>query len=144
MKIEVNGELGKGVGAKDIILYIIAKISAAGGTGYFIEYAGSAIEALSMEARMTICNMSIEMGARGGLIAPDQTTFDYIKGREFAPAGEEWDKALAYWKTLYRTYDYLWYQPWNGHGYSGTYSGNWCTTRKRKTFVPESVRLYGL
>ncbi|TDG35635.1 3-isopropylmalate dehydratase large subunit [Pedobacter changchengzhani] len=101
MKIEVNGELGKGVGAKDIILYIIAQISAAGGTGYFIEYAGSAIEALSMEARMTICNMSIEMGARGGLIAPDQTTFDYIKGREFAPAGAEWDKALAYWKTLY-------------------------------------------
>ncbi|TBO40305.1 3-isopropylmalate dehydratase large subunit [Pedobacter kyonggii] len=105
MKIEVNGELGKGVGAKDIILYIIAKISAAGGTGYFIEYAGSAIEALSMEARMTICNMSIEMGARGGLIAPDQTTFDYIKGRKFAPAGEEWDKALAYWKTLYSDAD---------------------------------------
>ena len=105
MKIEVNGELGKGVGAKDIILYIIAQISAAGGTGYFIEYAGSAIEALSMEARMTICNMSIEMGARGGLIAPDQTTFDYIKGREFAPKGEEWDKALAYWKTLYSDTD---------------------------------------
>jgi 3-isopropylmalate/(R)-2-methylmalate dehydratase large subunit len=85
MKIEVNGTLGKGVTAKDIILYIIAKISAAGGTGYFIEYAGSAIESLSMEARMTICNMSIEMGARGGLIAPDQITFDYIEGREFAP-----------------------------------------------------------
>lgn len=101
MKIEVNGKLGNGVTAKDIILYIISKISAAGGTGYFIEYAGSAIEALSMEARMTICNMSIEMGARGGLIAPDQTTFDYIKGREFAPAGAEWDKALTYWKTLY-------------------------------------------
>ena len=105
MKIEVNGELEKGVGAKDIILYIISQISAAGGTGYFIEYAGSAIEALSMEARMTICNMSIEMGARGGLIAPDQTTFDYIKGREFAPAGEEWDKSLAYWKTLYSDAD---------------------------------------
>ncbi|MGX1754450.1 MULTISPECIES: 3-isopropylmalate dehydratase large subunit [Sphingobacterium] len=101
MKIEVNGELGKGVGAKDIILYIISKISAAGGTGYFVEYAGSAIRSLSMEGRMTICNMSIEMGARGGLIAPDQTTFDYINGREFAPKGEEWDKALAYWKTLY-------------------------------------------
>ncbi|MCW2262483.1 MULTISPECIES: 3-isopropylmalate dehydratase large subunit [Sphingobacterium] len=101
MKIEVNGDLQKGVGAKDIILYIIAKISAAGGTGYFIEYAGSAIRSLSMEARMTICNMSIEMGARGGLIAPDQTTFDYVKGREFAPKGDEWDKALAYWKTLY-------------------------------------------
>lgn len=101
MKIEVNGELGKGVGAKDIILYIISQISAAGGTGYFIEYAGSTIQSLSMEARMTICNMSIEMGARGGLIAPDQTTFDYVEGREFTPKGEEWDKALAYWKTLY-------------------------------------------
>lgn len=101
MKIEVNGELEKGVGAKDIILYIIAKISAAGGTGYFIEYAGSAIRSLSMEARMTICNMSIEMGARGGLIAPDQTTFDYVNGREFAPKDAEWEKSLAYWKTLY-------------------------------------------
>ncbi|GHE41319.1 3-isopropylmalate dehydratase large subunit [Sphingobacterium griseoflavum] len=101
MKIEVNGELAAGVGAKDIILYIIAKISAAGGTGYFVEYAGSAIRSLSMEGRMTICNMSIEMGARGGLIAPDQTTFDYVEGREFAPKGEEWDKALQYWKTLY-------------------------------------------
>jgi 3-isopropylmalate/(R)-2-methylmalate dehydratase large subunit len=101
MKIEVNGELGKGVGAKDIILYIISKISAAGGTGYFVEYAGSAIRSLSMEGRMTICNMSIEMGARGGLIAPDQTTFDYVYGREFAPKGDDWDKALAYWETLY-------------------------------------------
>lgn len=105
MKIEINGSLGKGVSAKDIILYIIAQISAAGGTGYFIEYTGSAIAALSMEARMTICNMSIEMGARGGLIAPDQTTFDYIKGREFAPTGAEWDKSLAYWKTLYSDAD---------------------------------------
>ena len=105
MKIEVNGELAKGVGAKDIILYIISKISAAGGTGYFVEYAGSAIQSLSMEGRMTVCNMSIEMGARGGLIAPDQTTFDYIKGREFAPKDEEWDKALNYWKTLYSDND---------------------------------------
>lgn len=105
MKIEVNGTLQKGVGAKDIILYIIAKISAAGGTGYFIEYAGSAIRSLSMEARMTICNMSIEMGARGGLIAPDQITFDYVEGREFAPKREEWDQALAYWKTLYSDED---------------------------------------
>lgn len=100
MKIEVNGELGNGVGAKDIILYIISKISAAGGTGYFVEYAGSAIRSLSMEGRMTICNMSIEMGARGGMIAPDDTTFNYIKGRELAPKGEAWDKQLAYWKTL--------------------------------------------
>jgi 3-isopropylmalate/(R)-2-methylmalate dehydratase large subunit len=100
MLIEVNGKLGKGVMAKDIILYIIAKISASGGTGYFIEFAGSAITSLSMEGRMTLCNMSIEMGARGGLIAPDETTFNYVKGREYAPKGAAWDKALAYWKTL--------------------------------------------
>ncbi len=101
MKIEVNGKLNLGVTSKDIILYIISKISAAGGTGYFVEYAGDTIRSLSMEGRMTICNMSIEMGARGGLIAPDETTFEYVKGREFAPKGNEWDKALAYWKTLY-------------------------------------------
>lgn len=100
MRITVNGELSKGVLAKDIILYIIAQLTAAGGTGYFVEYAGSAIESLSMEARMTICNMSIEMGARGGMIAPDQTTFDYIEGREFAPQGEDFEKSVAYWKTL--------------------------------------------
>ncbi len=100
MKIEINGTLGKGVLSKDIILYIISKISTSGATGYFVEYCGSAIRALSMEARMTICNMSIEMGARGGLIAPDQTTFDYIEGKEFAPKGEAWDEALAWWKTL--------------------------------------------
>lgn len=105
MKIEINGELGKGVLAKDIILYIIAKISAAGGTGYFVEYCGSAITALSMEARMTICNMSIEMGARGGIIAPDQTTFDYIKGREFAPKGKVFDDAVEYWNDLYSDHD---------------------------------------
>lgn len=105
MKIEVNGQLGKGVGAKDIILYIISQISAAGGTGYFVEYAGDTIRSLSMEGRMTICNMSIEMGARGGLIAPDETTFDYVKGREFAPKDEAWDKALAWWKTLYSDED---------------------------------------
>ncbi|HJZ39673.1 MAG TPA: 3-isopropylmalate dehydratase large subunit [Bacteroidales bacterium] len=100
MRITIDGTLGKGVTAKDIILYIISNISASGGTGYFIEYAGSAIRRLSMEGRMTICNMSIEMGARGGLIAPDDTTFNYVKGREFAPKGAEWDKKLAYWKTL--------------------------------------------
>lgn len=100
MRITVDGELGKGVGAKDIILYVIAKLTAAGGTGYFVEYAGSAIRGLSMEGRMTVCNMSIEMGARGGLIAPDQTTFDYIKGRKFAPQGADFDKAVEYWKTL--------------------------------------------
>ncbi len=100
MNIQIDGELGKGVVSKDIILYIISKISAAGATGYFVEYSGSAIRGLSMEARMTICNMSIEMGARGGLIAPDKITFDYIHGREFAPVGKDWDKAVAYWKTL--------------------------------------------
>ncbi|RPA70048.1 3-isopropylmalate dehydratase large subunit [Cyclobacteriaceae bacterium YHN15] len=100
MRITVEGEVGKGVTSKDIILYIISKISAAGATGYFVEYAGSAITSLSMEARMTICNMSIEMGARGGLIAPDETTFNYLKGKQYAPKGDEWDKAVAYWKTL--------------------------------------------
>jgi 3-isopropylmalate/(R)-2-methylmalate dehydratase large subunit len=100
MRITVDGDLQPGVTSKDIILYIIAKISASGATGYFVEYAGSAIRNLSMESRMTICNMSIEMGARGGLIAPDETTFKYVEGREFAPKGEEWTKALAYWKTL--------------------------------------------
>lgn len=107
MRITVDGSLGKGVTAKDIILYIISKISASGGTGYFIEYAGSAIRALSMEGRMTICNMSIEMGARGGLIAPDEITFNYIKDRAFAPKGAEWDKKVAYWKTLVSDADAL-------------------------------------
>jgi 3-isopropylmalate/(R)-2-methylmalate dehydratase large subunit len=100
MRITVNGELAEGVTAKDIILYIISKMSTSGGTGYFIEYAGSAIRSLSMEGRMTVCNMSIESGARGGLIAPDATTFEYIKGREFAPAGKEFEKALEKWKLL--------------------------------------------
>ncbi len=100
MRITVDGDLHPGVTSKDIILYIIAQISASGATGYFVEYAGSAIRNLSMEGRMTICNMSIEMGARGGLIAPDETTFNYIKGRQFAPKGEDWNKAEAFWKTL--------------------------------------------
>ncbi len=100
MKIEVNGKLAKGVVAKDIILYIISRISASGATGYFVEYAGDAIRGLSMEARMTICNMSIEMGARGGLIAPDETTFNYIRGRRFAPQGEEFEKLVEGWRNL--------------------------------------------
>ena len=100
MRINVEGELGAGVCSKDIILYIISKLGTGGGTGYFVEFAGSAIRSLSMEARMTICNMSIEMGARGGMIAPDQTTFDYLRGREFAPQGEEWDKAVERWSKL--------------------------------------------
>jgi 3-isopropylmalate/(R)-2-methylmalate dehydratase large subunit len=105
MRINVEGSLNKGVVSKDIILYIIAQISASGATGYFVEYAGSAIRSLSMEGRMTICNMSIEMGARGGMIAPDETTFTYLQGREFAPKGAAWDKSLAYWKTLHSEND---------------------------------------
>lgn len=101
MRININGGLNKGVVSKDIILYIISKITASGATGYFVEYAGSAIRSLSMEARMTICNMSIEMGARGGMIAPDETTFNYIKGRKFAPKKEEWEKKIEEWKHLH-------------------------------------------
>ena len=100
MRINVEGKLKPGVCSKDIILYIISKLGTGGGTGYFVEFAGEAIRSLSMEARMTICNMSIEMGARGGMIAPDQTTFDYMKGREFAPQGEEWEKAVERWSKL--------------------------------------------
>jgi 3-isopropylmalate/(R)-2-methylmalate dehydratase large subunit len=100
MRITVEGKLSSGVTAKDVILYIISKISTSGGTGYFIEYAGSAIRRLSMEGRMTICNMSIESGARGGLIAPDQTTFDYLKGRAFVPSGSAFDRAVEAWKLL--------------------------------------------
>jgi len=101
MRINVEGKLNKGVVSKDIILYIISKISASGATAYAVEYAGAAISNLSMEARMTICNMSIEMGARCGMIAPDETTFQYIKGRKFAPAAEAWNQALTHWKTLF-------------------------------------------
>jgi len=100
MRINVEGALAPGVSAKDIILYVISQIGTGGGTGYFVEYAGSAIRSLSMEGRMTVCNMSIEMGARGGLIAPDQTTFDYLEGREFSPKGKDWEEAVAHWKTL--------------------------------------------
>ena len=100
MLISIEGALGFGITPKDIILYIIGKIGTAGATGYVMEYAGSAIRALSMEGRMTICNMSIEAGGRAGMIVPDQTTFAYIKGRDFAPKGENWDKAVAYWKML--------------------------------------------
>ena len=100
MRIRIDGPLARGVTSKDVILYIIAKISASGATGHFVEYAGSTIEGLSMEARMTICNMSIEMGARGGLIAPDATTFSYLRGRRFAPPHEAFDRAVGYWRTL--------------------------------------------
>lgn len=105
MRINIEGTLNKGVVSKDIILYIISKISAAGGTGFFVEFAGSVIRNLSMEARMTICNMSIEMGARGGMIAPDEITFEYTKGRQFAPKGEEWNKKVEEWKQLFTDED---------------------------------------
>ena len=99
-EVRVDGQLAEGVSAKDIILALIARIGVGGGTGHVFEYTGEAIRNLTMEQRMTICNMSIEGGARAGMIAPDETTFEYLKGREFAPKGEEWDKAVAYWKTL--------------------------------------------
>lgn len=92
MRITVDGQLGKGVTAKDLALYLMSKITTSGATGYFIEYAGEAVRSLSMEGRLTLCNLSIEMGARGGMIAPDETTFAYIKGREYAPQGEAWEK----------------------------------------------------
>ncbi|WP_319783163.1 3-isopropylmalate dehydratase large subunit [Oceanisphaera sp. IT1-181] len=100
MKIQVNGALKPGISAKDVVLAIIGKVTHAGGTGYVVEFCGSVIEALSMEARMTICNMAIELGAKAGLIAPDQTTFDYLQGKPFAPKGEDWDNGVAYWQTL--------------------------------------------
>ena len=101
MRISINGSLNHGVTPKDVALFIISKLTTSGATGYFVEYAGEVFEQLSMEGRMTVCNLSIEMGARGGMIAPDKKTFDYIKEREFTPKGEDWDKAMAYWETLY-------------------------------------------
>ena len=100
MSIRVEGELGPGVTAKDLALYLMMKLTTSGATGYFIEYRGSTVRSLSMEGRLTLSNLSIEMGARGGFIAPDETTFEYLKGREYAPKGEEWDKAVAFWRTL--------------------------------------------
>ncbi|RJE74846.1 3-isopropylmalate dehydratase large subunit [Reichenbachiella sp. MSK19-1] len=100
MRINVNGTLQKGVSPKDVALYIISKLTTSGATGYFVEYAGDVFENMTMEGRMTVCNLSIEMGARGGMIAPDETTFEYVKGREFTPSGASWDKAMAYWETL--------------------------------------------
>lgn len=100
MRITVDGQLGPGVTAKDLALYIMSKITTSGATGHFVEYAGEAISALSMEGRLTLCNLSIEMGARGGFIAPDETTFAYLKGRPYAPQGADWDRAVEHWKTL--------------------------------------------
>ncbi len=101
MRINVKGALGKGVTPKDVALYIISQLTTSGATGYFVEYAGQVFRDMTMEGRMTVCNLSIEMGARGGMIAPDEKTFEYVKGREFTPKGAAWDKAMAYWKTLY-------------------------------------------
>jgi 3-isopropylmalate/(R)-2-methylmalate dehydratase large subunit len=100
MRISINGKLGKGVTAKDVALYLMAQLSTSGATGYFVEYAGDVVKNLSMEGRLTLCNLSIEMGARGGFVAPDETTFNYIKGKEYAPKGEAWEQAVAEWKTL--------------------------------------------
>ena len=101
MRITINGKLKPRVTAKDVALYIISKMTTGGATGYFVEYAGETIRNMSMEERMTVCNLSIEMGARGGMIAPDETTFSYLEGKEYAPKGERWNKALSYWKTLH-------------------------------------------
>ena len=100
MRININGKLGKGVSAKDVALYLMSQLTTSGATGYFVEYAGDVVRSMSMEGRLTLCNLSIEMGARGGFVAPDETTFAYIKGREHAPKGEAWNRAVAYWKTL--------------------------------------------
>ena len=100
MRININGELADGVIAKDVALYLMSKLTTSGATGYFVEYSGSTVSHMSMEGRLTLCNLSIEMGARGGFIAPDDLTFEYIKGREYAPKGADWDKAIAYWRTL--------------------------------------------
>lgn len=100
MRISVNGKLAEGISAKDVVLAIIGKVGHAGGTGYVVEFAGEAIEGLTMEGRMTVCNMAIELGAKAGMIAPDQTTIDYIRGKEFAPKGEALEQAIAYWQSL--------------------------------------------
>lgn len=100
MRINIDGVLSKGVTAKDVALFLMAKLTTSGATGYFVEYSGSVVKNMSMEGRLTLCNLSIEMGARGGFVAPDEVTFEYLKGREYAPKGEDWDKAVEYWKTL--------------------------------------------
>ena len=105
MRININGKLQFGVTPKDVALYIISQLSTSGATGYFVEYAGEVFRNMSMEGRMTVCNLSIEMGARGGMIAPDEKTFEYIKGREYAPKGASWDKSMDYWKTLHTDAD---------------------------------------
>ena len=116
MRININGKLGKGVTAKDVALYLMSKLTTSGATGYFVEYAGQVVRDMSMEGRLTLCNLSIEMGARGGFVAPDETTFEYIKGREYAPKGVDWDKAVEYWKTLKSGDDAVFYKELNFDG----------------------------
>ena len=116
MRININGKLGKGVTAKDVALYLMSKLTTSGATGYFVEYAGQVVRDMSMEGRLTLCNLSIEMGARGGFVAPDETTFEYIKGREYAPKGADWDKAVEYWKTLKSGDDAVFYKELNFDG----------------------------
>ena len=143
MRITIDGKPGKGVVSKDIILYIISQISTSGGTGYFVEYAGSAITALSMEARMTICNMSIEMGAKGGLIAPDETTFEYLSNREFSPKAEKFDKIISKWKELYSDADAVFDKEYHFNGTDIepmiTYGTNPGTGIKISETIPESL-----
>ena len=115
MRISIEGTLGKGVTAKDVALYIMSQMTTSGATGYVVEYAGSVVRAMSMESRLTLCNLSIEMGARGGMVAPDDTTFEYIKGREYAPKGEAWDKAVAHWKTLHSDDDAIFDKEYTFH-----------------------------
>lgn len=116
MRINVNGSLNEAVTPKDVALYIISRLTTSGATGYFVEYAGDVFRDMSMEGRMTVCNLSIEMGARGGMIAPDEKTFEYIKGREFAPQGSDWDTAMEYWKTLHTDADAVFDQEINFNG----------------------------
>ena len=115
MRISIEGTLGKGVTAKDVALYIMSQMTTSGATGYFVEYAGSVVRAMSMESRLTLCNLSIEMGARGGMVAPDDITFEYIKEREYAPKGEAWDKAVAHWKTLHSDDDAIFDKEYTFH-----------------------------
>ena len=105
MRINIEGQLGRGITAKDVALFLMSRLTTSGATGYFVEYAGEAVRAMSMESRLTLCNLSIEMGARGGLIAPDETTFSYLKGRDYAPKGRAWEKAVDYWRTLHSDAD---------------------------------------
>ena len=162
MRITVDGKLGKGVTAKDVALYMMSKMTTSGATGYFVEYAGEAVRSLSMEGRLTLCNLSIEMGARGGMVAPDETTFEYIKGREYTPKGEAWDKALAYWKTLKsdedavfdkevrfdaagrRADDYLRNQSGYGHGHHAAHPRYRGHGRGRQGVFYEVDGVYGL